>query len=55
MKNCEVITKTDIGSVHRFVKMIRGMNKRLVRLKTITQNTFKTNIQKVKGMKKDLY
>ena len=32
--NCEVITKVDIGSDHRFVRMTLRINKRLARLKT---------------------
>ena len=33
--NCEVITKADIGSDHRLVRMTLRINKRLARLKTI--------------------
>ena len=33
--NCEVITKADIGSDHRSVRMTLRINKRLARLKTI--------------------
>ena len=33
--NCEVITKTDIGSDYRLVRMALMINKRLARLKTI--------------------
>ena len=49
MTNCEVITKTDIGSDHR--KTLR-INKRLARLKTIKkQKPFNINTQKLRGMK----
>ena len=35
MINCEVITKVDIGSGHRLVRIIFRINKGLARLKTI--------------------
>ena len=50
--NCEVITKADIGSDHRLVRMTLSINKRLARLQTIKkQNRFNINAQKLKGMK----
>ena len=35
MTNCEVITKADIGTDHRLVRMTLRINKRLARLKII--------------------
>ena len=35
LTNCEVITKADIGSDHRLVRMTMRINKRLARQKTI--------------------
>ena len=50
--NCEVITKADIGSDHRLVRMTMRINKRLARLKTINkQKPFNIITQKLKGMK----
>ena len=52
MTNCEVITKADIGSDHRLVRMTLRINKRLARLKTIKkQKPFNINTQKLRGMK----
>ena len=52
MTNCEVITKTDIGSDRRLVRMTLMINKRLARLKTIKkQKPFNVNTQKLRGMK----
>ena len=36
--NCKVITKADIGSDHRLVRMSLTTNKRLARLKAITKS-----------------
>ena len=48
MTNGEVITKADIGSDHRLVRMSLRINKRLARLKTIKkQKTFYINTQKL--------
>ena len=51
--NCEVITKADIGSDHRLVRMALRINKRLARLKTIKkkQKPININTQKHIGMK----
>ena len=50
--NCEVITKAEIGSDHRLVRMTLRINKRLARLKTIKkQKPFNINTQKLRGMK----
>ena len=47
-----MITKADIGSDHRLVRMTLRINKRLARLKTITkQKPFNVNTQKLRGMK----
>ena len=55
MKNCEVITKANIGSDHRLVRMTLKINKRLARLKTMkNQNPFNVNTQKLRGMKEIL-
>ena len=52
MTNCEGITKADIGSDHRLVRMTLRINKRLARLKTIEkQNPFNINTQKLRGLK----
>ena len=44
MTNCQVITKADIGSGHRLVRMALRINNISAKLKTI-------NTQKLKGMK----
>ena len=50
--NYEVITKADIGSDHRVVRMTLRINKWLTRLKTIKrQKPFNINTQKLRGMK----
>ena len=51
--NCKVITKTDIGSDHRLVRMTLRINKRLARLITIkkAKKPFNINTQKLRGMK----
>ena len=50
--NCEVITKTGIGSDHRLVRMTVRINKRLSRLTTMkTQKPFNINIKNFEGMK----
>ena len=50
--NCEVITKADIGSDHRLVRMTLGINKNLARLKTMKkQKSFNVYTQKFRGMK----
>ena len=42
--NCEKITKTDIGSVNRLVRMTLRMNEKLAKLKTIIkQKPFNIN------------
>ena len=48
--NCEVITKADIGSSHRLVRVTLRINKGLARLKTIKDKK-KINTQKLTGMK----
>ena len=54
MTNCEVITKTDIQSDHRLVRMTLRINKSLARLKTIKKQKRFINTQKLKGMKEIL-
>ena len=39
MRNCEVITKADIGSDHRMVKAKLEIDKQLMRLKTIQKQS----------------
>ena len=51
-----MITKVDIGSDHRFVRMTLRINKRLARLKTKKKKkkkakSFNVNTQKLRGMK----
>ena len=53
MTNCEVITKAEIGSDYRLVRMTLRINKRLEKLKPILkmQKPFNINTQKLKDMK----
>ena len=52
MTDCDVITKADIGSDHRLVRMTLKINKRLAGLKTIKkQYPFYINTQKLRCMK----
>ena len=54
MTNNEVITKADLRSDHRLVRVTVRMKERLTRLKTMKikkKKTFNINTQKLKGMK----
>ena len=56
MTNCEVITKSDIGSDHRLVRMTLRMNKGLQRLETIkSKNLLISTRENSKACKKYLY
>ena len=50
--NCDVITKANIGSDHRLIRMTLRIKKTLARLKTITkQKPFNVNTLKLRCMK----
>ena len=52
MTNCKVITKADIGSDHRLIRMTLRISKRIARLKTIKkQKPFNINTENLRGMK----